>query len=205
MKKIAIVFILIGIAFLSVGGYQYFRLQAMERESYLAAQELIENSPQRNKDAKNAELAAFEPEQGDIIGILEMESIDGSFPIVEGTDDEDLDKGVGHFINSAFPGENDQIVLSGHRDTVFRRLGEVEIGDTFTLKLPYGDFTYEMVDYKIVDKDDRTVITSTAPNEELILTTCYPFSFVGSAPERYVVYAVPVEGEVSDEKESTND
>lgn len=111
---------------------------------------------------------------------------------MEGTDPDDLEKGVGHYKGSAYPLQNDQIVLSGHRDTVFRSLGEVKIGDTFVIELPYGEYTYEMVDSKIVDADDTTIIKSTAPREELVITTCYPFSYVGNAPDRYIIYAKPV-------------
>ncbi|GAE95081.1 hypothetical protein JCM21714_4290 [Gracilibacillus boraciitolerans JCM 21714] len=49
-----------------------------------------------------------------------------------------------------------------------------------------------MVNSKIVDADDTTIIKSTAPDEELVITTCYPFSYVGNAPERYIIYAKPI-------------
>src|SRR5699024_5895493 len=113
-------------------------------------------------------------------------------PIIEGTDPDELKRGVGHMAQTAYPGENEQIVLSGHRDTVFRSLGDVEVGDIIKVQLPHGTFEYEMVDSIIVSADDTSVIKSTAPNEELVISTCYPFRFVGNAPDRYVIYAVPV-------------
>lgn len=193
MSKLAGLFIIAGILFLSLGGYQMYKTHASEQESLAQAHTLLEDA-QSNKDNLADAIALFDPGHGETVGLLEIESIDATLAIVEGTDEDDLERGVGHFANSAYPGENDQIVLSGHRDTVFRRLGDVEIGDTFVIKLPHGDFTYEMVDSKIVDADDRTIIKSTAPNEELIISTCYPFSYVGPAPDRYIIYAVPVEG-----------
>ncbi|UOQ48322.1 class D sortase [Gracilibacillus caseinilyticus] len=189
MKKLAILFILAGIVLLGVGGYKYFKIQAAEKQALTEANELIEQS---SKSEKKQEPETFFPEIGDAVGILEIPSLDAELPIVEGTDPDDLEKGVGHYRGSAYPMQQDQIVLSGHRDTVFRSLGEVDIGDTFTIVLPYGEYEYEMVDSKIVDADDTTIIKSTAPEEELVITTCYPFSYVGNAPERYIIYAKPI-------------
>ena len=56
-------------------------------------------------------------------------------------------------------------------------MGELELGDAMTVRLPYGDFTCEIVDTKIVEADDYTIIVSTAPDEVLPVTTCYPFAW----------------------------
>ncbi|MFC4388814.1 class D sortase [Gracilibacillus marinus] len=189
MKKIALLFILAGVVFLSIGGYQYFKIQAAENQAAQEAQQLLTQSKADGKQSPES----FLPETGDAVGFLHIPVLDAALPIVEGTDPDDLEKGVGHYKTSAYPEQNDQIVLSGHRDTVFRSLGEVKIGDRFIVELPYGEFEYEMVDSKIVPADDTTVIKSTAPNEELVITTCYPFSFIGDAPDRYIIYAKPVE------------
>ncbi|GAA5415678.1 sortase D [Paraliobacillus ryukyuensis] len=188
MKKIAVLLMLVGVAFLAVGGYKFYKTQAAEKESLKEAHALLE----KNDDKQKIDPTAFKPKTNETVGLLEIPSIDASLAIVEGTDPDDLEKGVGHYAGSAYPAQNDQVVLSGHRDTVFRRLGDVSIGDTFTIKLPHGDFDYEMIDSKIVDADDTSIIKSTAPNEELVITTCYPFSYVGNAPERYIIYAQPV-------------
>lgn len=86
------------------------------------------------------------------------------------------------------PGEADNSVLSGHRDTVFRRLGEVGKGDELIVTTSAGEFTYKIYKVRIVDKDDRTVIVP-KPRATLTVSTCYPFHFIGSAPERYVLVA----------------
>ncbi|QGH34036.1 class D sortase [Gracilibacillus salitolerans] len=192
MKKLALLFILAGVVILGIGGYQYFKIQAAENQAMTEAKELLDQSSNETSEAIKQTPEDFFPDMGKAVGILEIPTLDAELPIVEGTDPDDLEKGVGHYRGSAYPMQNDQIVLSGHRDTVFRKLGEVEIGDTFTLQLPYGDFEYEMVDSKIVDADDTTIIKSTAPEEELVITTCYPFSYVGNAPERYIIYAKPI-------------
>ncbi|MBO1912069.1 class D sortase, partial [Microvirga sp. 3-52] len=117
--------------------------------------------------------------EGDSIGILYIPRLDREIPIIEGTHEDELAKGVGHFSSTALPGQNDQILLSGHRDTVFRQFGELEHGDEIHVKMKNGTFVYTIFDTDIVDADDRTVIRSTAPDEILTLSTCYPFSYIG--------------------------
>lgn len=126
-----------------------------------------------------------------IIGLLQIPKLEKELPIIEGTSPDDLLKGVGHYKTSSLPGSKDQIVFSGHRDTVFRRFGELKKGDTVTVKLKNGTYLYVIDHMKIVDADDRTIIHSTKPKEELVLTTCYPFQYVGNAPKRYIIYAYP--------------
>lgn len=71
--------------------------------------------------------------------------------IVEGNDPpNDLENWVGHYKGSYYPHENGQIVLFGHRDTVFRKAVELKLGDILTMKIPYGNYNYEIVDTKIV-------------------------------------------------------
>ncbi|MEH7483626.1 sortase [Neobacillus drentensis] len=74
---------------------------------------------------------------------------------------------------------------------MFRKLGELEIGDSLKMEMPYGSYTYEIIDTKIVKSDDTSIITLQHSKEELILTTCYPFSYIGNAPKRYIIYAKP--------------
>lgn len=186
MKKVALLLMIVGIVFLGIGGYQWFKTQAAEQTSLAEAHKRLETK-------ETIDPSDFNPATNEEVGILQIPSIDAELAIVEGTDPDDLEKGVGHYKGTAYPEQADQIVLSGHRDTVFRRLGDVEIGDIFTLQLPYGNFSYEMVDSKIVDADDTSIIQSTAPEEELVITTCYPFSYIGNAPDRYIIYAKPLE------------
>ncbi|MDC3424499.1 sortase [Aquibacillus sp. 3ASR75-11] len=100
-------------------------------------------------------------------------------------------KGVGHFRQSVLPGVADNSVLAGHRDSVFRRLGELEMGDVIITETNKGAFTYKITKQQIVDKDDRTIIV---PSKKPILTvvTCYPFRYVGNAPKRYILTATLV-------------
>lgn len=128
------------------------------------------------------------PAKGETIGSLLLPILNETLPIVEGTGVDELKKGVGHFAQSALPGEADNCVLSGHRDTVFSQLGRLQIGDEVIVQTLAGTFTYKVNGIRIVDKEDRTVIVH-ANHAMLTLTTCYPFDFVGSAQNRYIVTA----------------
>ncbi|MBY4603197.1 sortase SrtA [Bacillus rugosus] len=193
MKKIIpLVIIAVGLLITGYGGLKLIDTN-MKTEQTLKEARLAAEKPQEASDAKQSagqagNKASFKPETGQASGILEIPKINAELPIVEGTDADDLEKGVGHYKDSYYPDENGQIVLSGHRDTVFRRTGELEKGDQLRILLSYGDFTYEIVKTKIVDKDDTSIITLQHEKEELILTTCYPFSYVGNAPKRYIIY-----------------
>lgn len=131
----------------------------------------------------------YSPNIGEVSGLLIIPTLSVELPVVEGTNPDELEKGVGHYRGSYYPGENGQIVLSGHRDSVFRNLGELKVGDLLILEIPSGKYTYEIVKTRIVESDDRTIITLQDQKEELILTTCYPFQFIGNAPQRYIIFA----------------
>lgn len=133
------------------------------------------------------------PVEGDNIGVLTIPALGQKLPIIEGTGADELKRGVGHFSHSVLPGENDNCVLSGHRDTVFSRLGKLKIGDKLIVQTSAGVYTYEIKSIRIVHKDDRTVIVPT-DHAVLTVTTCYPFIYIGAAPDRYVLSADLVAG-----------
>jgi sortase A len=133
-------------------------------------------------------LYPIRPIEGDEIGTLTIPALEQEIPIFHGVNEDELEKGVGHFAQSVLPGEHNNSVLSGHRDTVFRQLGELKIGYQLIIQTSAGTFTYEINNTRIVDKDDRTVI---APTDHAVLTvtTCYPFQYIGAAPDRYILTA----------------
>lgn len=145
-------------------------------------------SQEQREIAEQHELYATRPQVGDIIGDLYIPKLGSTLPIYHGTDEDELEKGVGHYAGSVLPGEADNSVLSGHRDTVFRKLGEVGKGDLLITNTEAGTFTFKVRKVRIVDADDRTVIVP-KPKAILTVTTCYPFSYIGNAPERYVLIA----------------
>ena len=128
------------------------------------------------------------PVLGQQIGILSIPSIDRIVPIIQGTGTAQLKKGAGHFSESALPGEMDNVVLSGHRETAFRGIGAVQIGDLVIAETSAGKFTYQVEGTRIVDQNDLTVIVQ-SDTAILTLTTCYPFNTPGYSPQRYIVSA----------------
>lgn len=197
MKFISYVLMIVGVGFLAFGGYKWYMTTSAQSEAASEAQALIDerNANLAEDDFDPLEAAKnFNPEMGETAGILHIPKLEADLPIIEGTHEDELERGVGHYQGTAYPLQNEQIVLSGHRDTVFRDMGELEIGDHLVVQMEYGDFTYEITETKIVSADDRTIIV---PHHEevLTLTTCYPFNFIGYAPDRYIIYAYPVENQ----------
>ncbi|MFF2911664.1 sortase [Paenibacillus sp. NPDC057934] len=132
--------------------------------------------------------------EGEVIGEIFFPTLNKKVAILEGTDSPQLKKGAGHYAGSAAIGADGNSVLAGHRDTVFRNLGELAIHDPIEVETASGKFTYEITGSVIVDKDERGAI-KTSEQPILTLITCYPFSFVGSAPDRYLLTARLVEKE----------
>ncbi|UOE93729.1 class D sortase [Alkalihalobacillus sp. LMS39] len=161
--------------------------------SPITEKEVVEVTPIEN-DSKGEVVYLNKPDIGDEMGVLTIPKLNAELPIFYGTSEDELEKGVGHFAGSVLPGLKDNSVLSGHRDTVFRRLGEVGVDDLLVVTTEAGEFTYKVRKVRIVDEDDRTVIVP-RPKATLTVTTCYPFDFIGSAPERYVLVADLVEPE----------
>jgi sortase A len=186
----SVAFILFGIwfsttnAYKFVKGYLIFKTEQVKADDYQSKPAINETSLER----KNKVLYPVRPKAGENIGELIIPKLGASLPIFHGTDEEELEKGVGHYSKSVLPGENDNSVLSGHRDTVFRKLGEVGKGDLLVVETDAGTFTYKVKNVRIVDKNDRTVIVP-KPRATLTVSTCYPFDFIGSSPERYILVA----------------
>jgi sortase A len=130
------------------------------------------------------------------IGTITLPTLDLSWPIYEGTTETQLAKSVGHFSGSVLPGIADNSILSGHRTTVFNRLGELSKGDLVYVKTLAGTFTYEVNSFRIVKRTDKSVIVPTESGV-LTLTTCYPFNFIGTTTEAYIVQAELIDSEIS--------
>ena len=122
------------------------------------------------------------------LGVIEIPSLGLQVPILEGTDDLTLDRGVGHIAGTAAPGESGNVGIAGHRDGFFRGLKDIHVGDTIDIQSQQGYSHYRVDEIQIVPPDDISVLEPRTKSS-LTLVTCYPFYFVGSAPSRYVVHA----------------
>ena len=128
------------------------------------------------------------------LGVLEISTLHLQVPILDGTDDLTLDRGVGHIAGTAPLGEPGNVGIAGHRDGFFRVLKDIRIGETIDVHTQRGRSRYVVDEIQIVSPDDVSVL---APRAEptLTLVTCYPFYFVGSAPSRYIVHATLAYGD----------
>lgn len=119
---------------------------------------------------------------------LVIPKIDLTSFVVEGTTHKALLLGPGHLTNTAEPGEVGNSVISGHRDTFFRHIHELEKGDQFYVERGGKKFVYHVTGKKIVDPDDLSV-TRPSSTSQLTLITCYPTYYIGPAPKRLVVFS----------------
>jgi sortase A len=126
----------------------------------------------------------------DPLAVLRIPKISLEVAVLDGTDDLTLNRAVGHIANTPKPGENGNVGIAGHRDGFFRGLKDVVVGDTMELETTSGRETYRVEDIWIVNPEDVRVLDPTA-GRAITLVACYPFYFVGSAPKRYIVRAVP--------------
>lgn len=122
------------------------------------------------------------------LALLTIERLNLEAPVFLGTDNITLNKGVGIIEGTAMPGEVGNVALSGHRDSFFRVLKDIELGDKIQLRTLQGAQQFKVTDISIVDPLDVSVL-SPSSSSVLTLITCYPFYFVGYAPERYIVHA----------------
>jgi sortase A len=110
--------------------------------------------------------------------------------VVEGVGDAELRAGPGHMIGSVLPGERGTSVISAHRDRHFRPLSGIAVGDTIMTESAGGVVTWRVARLRVVDLDDATLNATETPT--LLLTTCWPIRYFGSAPDRLIVEAVPL-------------
>jgi sortase A len=123
-----------------------------------------------------------------LIGRIEIPRLPLSAVVVEGTGKTVLRRAVGHIPGTALPGEPGNVCLTGHRDTFFRRLKDLKIKDEIQLSTLAGNFNYEVESLRVVEPDNVGVLAPAGHNV-LTLVTCYPFYFVGPAPQRWIVRA----------------
>ena len=127
--------------------------------------------------------------RGALVGSLQIPRLKLSAMVVEGDNDKTLKRGVGHLPDTPLPWEKGNSALAGHRDTFLRAMRDISAGDEIRLTTPHGAFTYRVREIAIVMPDNLTGLSLT-DDSSLTLITCYPFSYVGNAPKRFVVRAV---------------
>uniref|UniRef100_Q023B0 Sortase family protein n=1 Tax=Solibacter usitatus (strain Ellin6076) TaxID=234267 RepID=Q023B0_SOLUE len=123
-----------------------------------------------------------------MVGRIEVRRLGLSAMVVEGTTTADLRRAAGHISGTGMPGFAGNVGIAAHRDTFFRPLRNVRKNDIITLTTSNAEYRYRVVSTKVVDPGDVSVLDA-SDGEVLTLVTCYPFYFVGSAPDRFIVRA----------------
>jgi sortase A len=134
------------------------------------------------------------PAPGTWVARLDVPAVKLATTVLEGTDDGTLRRGSGHIEDTPFPGQTGNVGIAGHRDTVFRPLRHVHVGDDLNLTTADRLYRYRINKTLIVGPDDVYVLDPT-DHPTLTLVTCYPFEFIGHAPRRFIVQATLVSDE----------
>lgn len=122
------------------------------------------------------------------LAVLSIPRLQLDVPVFEGTDELTLNRGAGRIPGTAGPGERGNVGIAAHRDGFFRPLKDVRRGDRIELVQLDHRFVYTVDNIRVVDPGDVTVL-ETRRQPSLTLVTCYPFYFIGDAPQRYIVQA----------------
>ena len=139
-------------------------------------------------DRAKVESLGMAGREGSPLGRIEIGAIGLEVMILEGTEDETLRRAVGHIPGTSLPGQNGNVAIAGHRDTFFRPLRNIQKDDEITLTTLNGSYRYRVDSTKIVEPEEIGVLYDSG-EAILTLVTCYPFNFVGSAPQRFIVRA----------------
>jgi sortase A len=141
-------------------------------------------APQRIADYE----AARAMQSPAVLGVLEMPSVGLKVPVYPSDSELNMDRGAGIIDGMAYPHEGGNIGIAGHRDGYFRALKDVALGDRLSLDTLEGKKHFTVTSLQVVEIDDRSVLQDT-DDQTVTLITCYPFYFVGHAPQRFVVTA----------------
>ena len=164
----------------------YARLPVPDARAAEAGRRLPGESPDDAVGTSGTAVRRLEP--GAWVARLEAPAVDLKATVLEGSDDRTLRRAAGHIEGTPLPGEPGNIGIAGHRDTTFYPLRKLETGDRLSLTTASRIFEYEVRDTWIVEPEDVHVLDPTTA-AAITLVTCYPFNFVGNAPQRFIVRA----------------
>ena len=132
-----------------------------------------------------------------VVGRLVIDRLGISVVVLQGVDDRALRIAAGHVPDTALPGHPGNVAIAAHRDTFFRPLRNIRKDDKITLETPTASYQYEVETTQIVGPQ-RTEVLNPTPYPSLTLITCYPFYYVGNAPDRFIVQARQISTESGD-------
>ena len=180
--------LLLAVAVVSLGYVSYVSLEAHLYQAYENREldAILSRAPGTGTTGGRQARAPLEP--GTVVGRLEIARLGVAAVVRAGSDTRTLSLAIGHIPGTAVPGDNGNVGLAAHRDTFFRRLGEIRPDDEIRMVTPDGTYRYRVERTDIVSPQDVWVLDPT-DTPVLTLVTCYPFTYTGAAPERFVVRA----------------
>jgi len=178
--------------------YQTWRFERALKEAQTSASSVVHPAwsppPARAEaDRARAEGVGIDGHTRSPLGRIEISSIGLAAMIMEGTDGKTLRRAVGHIPGTPLPGQQGNVVITGHRDTFFRGLRNIHKDDEITLRTLNGTYRYRVDSTHVVEPED-TAMLDHSDDAILTLVTCYPFYFVGPAPKRFIVRAHRISG-----------
>jgi sortase A len=132
--------------------------------------------------------SVVQPSATTTVGTIEIPAVGLATRVLEGSNASTLRLAVGHIPGTALPGRSGNVGLAGHRDTYFRSLRRIKVGDEIRFTTADGTFKYRVISLRVVFPNAIEVLHAT-PLPTLTLVTCYPFDFIGTAPQRLIVHA----------------
>ncbi|SES07855.1 class D sortase [Salipaludibacillus aurantiacus] len=178
MKKLGLFFLILGAVFIGNFFYEY----------QSATSGVMKINDERETPSQELDRNHLEP--GEEIAVLKIPVLDKQYLTYWGTENDALDQGVGMHESewTGPPDEERHTLLSGHRDTVFRELGDLQEGDKMIVDYNGISYTYMISDIWITSAEDTSVVVD-KDQATLTLSTCYPFYLLGAAPDRYIIEA----------------
>jgi sortase A len=177
------VFLITGILALSYVGLTLLNARFYQKAAGHALDQRIDAQEQHTVSP-----SASAVKEGDALGRIKIPRLGLSVVVLQGTTSKTLLLGVGHIEGTALPGEAGNIGIAGHRDTYFRGLKDIRRDDEILLQTATGVVRYDVDWIQITAPGDGGIVLPSTESA-LTLVTCYPFHYIGAAPERYVVHA----------------
>jgi sortase A len=175
-----------GSCFLYLGAREYFDSRAGQYQAAREFERPVIDTPETRAATQATTVRSIR--RGDTLAKLKIPRLDAELYVIEGDGPRELRRGPGHLLGTALPGENGNCIIAGHRDTHFRVLKDIREGDDIVLQTETGQYLYRVRKTHIVSPENTSALRPTK-TAALNLITCYPFYYVGSAPQRFIVEA----------------
>jgi sortase A len=188
LSVLVVLLVVVGVASLSRYGWLMTQMEWLESKNYAAVSRML-----RHQDAAPDATSGTSDTDVDtnFIGELDIPRLNVSAAVLVGEDADVLAGAVGYLPETPLPWEHGNSAFAAHRDRIFRPLAGIRLGDEIRLATRHGDFRY-MVSHTLIVNEDAVWVLDNAEDVDLTLITCYPFVFVGHAPQRFVVRAKKV-------------